>query len=137
MSEPNLTDPEDCQGALHPKAIEGLELFNQRKYWLAHEALEAAWRADPGPIRDLYRGILQVAVVYLHISRANYAGAIKVYQRSLKWMQPWPAVCRGIQVARIREDLEYVMEAVLSLGPERLHEFDPALLKPVLYTKEP
>jgi uncharacterized protein len=137
MTQPAAINSPECTGPLHPQAIEGLELFNQRKYWLAHEALEAAWRADPGPIRDLYRGILQVAVVYLHISRANYAGAIKVYQRSLKWMQPWPSICRGIQVARIREDLEYVMEAVLSLGPERLQEFDPALLKPVLYTKEP
>ncbi|HRQ33635.1 MAG TPA: DUF309 domain-containing protein, partial [Anaerolineales bacterium] len=57
---------------LHPSAIEGLRLFNNGKYFEAHEALETAWLEERGKIRDLYRGILQVGVAYLHITRGNY-----------------------------------------------------------------
>ncbi len=125
----------DCLDRLHPKAIEGLELFNEGKYWRAHEALEAAWREERGPIRELYRGILQAAVVYLHVSRFNYPGAVKVYSRCLRWLNPWPDNCRGVEVGRLRQDLEMVMKKVNALGPENLERFDISLLKPVIYVK--
>ena len=73
-----------CNAPLHPQAAEGLRLFNAGEYFEAHEALEDAWNAEPGKVRELYRGILQIAVVYLHITRGNYNGAVKVYARSLK-----------------------------------------------------
>jgi uncharacterized protein len=49
-----------CMGALPPLALRGLELFNQGEYFEAHEALELAWREETGPVRELYRGILQI-----------------------------------------------------------------------------
>jgi len=38
---------------------------------------EMAWRQETGPIRELYRGILQVSVAYYHLLHKNYAGARK------------------------------------------------------------
>ena len=134
MPQSSLIDPDDCQGPLHPKAIEGLELFNQGQYWKAHEALEAAWKDEPGRIRQLYQGILQAGVVYLHVSRANYPGAVKVNGRCHRWLDPWPDHCRGIEVGTLRRDLAAVMEQVRTLGPDHLDRFDRSLLKPVIYT---
>jgi predicted metal-dependent hydrolase len=130
LIQPGITD---CQGLLHPKAIHGMELFNQGRYFEAHEALEAAWRAESGPVRDLYRGILQVGVVYLHITQFNYPGALKVCQRCRKWLLPWPEICRGVEVGQLRQDLETVMAALQNLGPQHILEFDISLLKPVHY----
>jgi len=112
---------------------EGLRLFNDGKYFEAHEALETAWRAENGQIRDLYRGILQVAVCYLHISRRNYAGAMKLYDRSQKWLAPWPDVMLGIHVGQLRADFEAAGAELKRLGPEGIESFDPALLKPIVY----
>lgn len=123
----------DCSSPLHPNALLGLEHFNRGEYFEAHEELETAWRAEEGEIRDLYKGILQAGVTYLHIQRANYDGAIKVYKRSQKWLLKWPAVCRGVDVERLRQDLNVAIAEVRRLGPERLTEFDLALLKPVVY----
>lgn len=123
----------DCDGTLHPKAVEGLELFNAGRYFEAHESLEAAWREETRPIRELYRGILQAAVVYLQVTRRNYAGVMKVYHRCRRWLDPWPEHCRGVAVGALRRDLEAVIGAVQKLGPGRLSAFDPALLKPVVY----
>ncbi|HWQ84409.1 MAG TPA: DUF309 domain-containing protein, partial [Anaerolineales bacterium] len=64
-----------CQEPLHARARKGLELFNAGEYFEAHEELEAAWNADPGPGRALYQGVLQVAVAYLQIERGNPDGA--------------------------------------------------------------
>ena len=126
--------PSDCAGDIHPAAIKGMELFNAGEYWLAHEELEAAWKEEIDTVRELYRSILQTAVVYLHITRNNYRGAIKVYGRVQKWITPWPDVCRGIQIGQLRADLEIVIAEVKRLGPDRLAEFDRSLFKPVRWT---
>ncbi|HUG34175.1 MAG TPA: DUF309 domain-containing protein [Anaerolineales bacterium] len=121
----------DCSAPLHPQAAEGLRLFNAGKYFEAHEALEIAWLDERGRVRDLYRGILQVGVAYLHITRGNYDGAVKVYGRSLRWLKDWADVCRGIRVEELRRDAEKAINEVKRLGRERIGEFDGGLLKPV------
>ena len=134
MSDLSASENTDCQGPIHPKAVEGMELFNLGHYFEAHESLEAAWRDESGPVRDLYRAILQVGVVYLHITRRNYPGAIKVYQRCQKWLELWPETCRGVSVGQLRRDLETVISVLKELGPERIDRFDLALLRPVHYS---
>ena len=116
--------PNDCDSPLHPLARLGIARFNNGEYWLAHEALEDAWIAETASIRDLYRGILQTAVVYYHISQNNFVGALKVYQRSQKWLDKWPAICCGVDVDQLRTDLDAAIIEVRRLGAEDLAEFD-------------
>jgi predicted metal-dependent hydrolase len=129
-----MSDP--CNEPLHPRAAEGLRLFNAGEYFEAHEALEDAWNAEEGKVRDLYRGILQIAVVYLHITRRNYNGALKVYARSQKWIKDWPDGCKGIQVEKLRRDAKAVITEVQRLGMERMAEFDKSLLRPVEWDEQ-
>jgi rubrerythrin len=128
-----MTDSLDslCHASLHLQAAAGLRLFNAGHYFEAHEALEEAWIEEKGKVRDLYRGILQIAVVYLHITRRNYNGAVKVYDRSQKWLKDWPELCRGINVGKLRRDAEAVIHEVKRLGLEKISGFDRSLLKPI------
>jgi uncharacterized protein len=120
-----------CTGRLPDQVLAGITAFNAGDYFEAHELLEAAWMAEPGEIRDLYRGLLQVAVCYYHLTRHNYAGALKMYARSLKWLTKWQPGCRGVRVTELLRDAENAVQTVSGLGPEKVHPFNPALLKPV------
>ncbi len=120
-----------CGGKLHPKAEEGIRLFDAKDYWLAHEALEEAWLAEKGPARQLYKGILQAGVAYLHIQRGNFVGAMKMHKRSQVWLSPWPDVCRTVDVMQLKADLEKVIAEARRLGVENIDEFDQSLLKPI------
>ena len=122
--------------SLHPKAVEGMKLFNEKRFFEAHEELETAWRAEKNKIRDLYRGILQVAVFYLHITRGNYAGALKVYERSMKWLKMFPAEYGGVQVEKLRGDAAHVALMLQALGADRIHEFDSVLFQPVVWSEK-
>jgi uncharacterized protein len=117
----------DCDAPLHPEVLHGIELFNAGEYFEAHEALETAWRDEPGPIRGLYQGILQVAVTYLHIQRGNYGGATKVAARCKPKLNQYPDTCRGVDIASLRSNLDSVMGVLIRLGPERIHAFDAGL----------
>lgn len=126
----------ECMGALHPQAVEGMKLFNEGKFFEAHEELETAWKHETSTVRELYRGILQIAVTYLHITRGNYDGAVKVYGRSLKWLKDWPDVCRGIQVKRFRDEANLVMIELEGLGKENIGRFDISLFKPIHWSEK-
>ncbi len=122
-----------CEGDLPTLVLSGLEMFNRGDYFAAHELLEEAWRGEPGPVRELYRGILQVAVAYYHLLRGNYTGASKMFLRSRTWLDPFPARCRGIDLDGFRQDYDLVEKYLLRLGPDRIRHFDRSLLKPVQF----
>ncbi len=122
-----------CLSPLPPAAIRGLEHFNAGEYFEAHEFLEAAWRAERGAVRELYRGVLQVAVGYYHIQRGNLVGARKMFKRSRAWLAPFPAVCCGINLQRLRQDMDEVESELLRLGQERIQYFDRSFFHPVEY----
>jgi predicted metal-dependent hydrolase len=123
-----------CEGKLPRMAVYGLELFNRGEYFEAHEALETAWREETGQVRELYRGILQVAVGYFHIQRGNYRGAMKMFFRARNWLSPFPDQCRGIQLGSLRQEAQAVEDALQRLGPGRIQHFDQSLFKPVRYS---
>ncbi|HVN56379.1 MAG TPA: DUF309 domain-containing protein [Anaerolineaceae bacterium] len=128
----NQVDPhksEDCAGTLPELALKGIQLFNQARYFEAHEELELAWRQETGPIRELYRGILQVAVAYLHVRNGNLVGAKKMMLRSKRWLAPFPEICQGVRIGQLRRDAAAVEQLLYSgISKENLRSL---VLKPV------
>lgn len=123
-----------CQGSLPELAVRGLELFNEGEYFEAHEALELAWRAERGTVREMYRGVLQIAVAYHHILRGNYPGAVKMFLRARGWLSPFPDLCQGIDLVTLRADAAVVEAALHNAGPEGIKQLDRSMMKPVRYT---
>ena len=131
MSAPD--QPSSCSCQIHPQARKGILLFNQGKFFEAHEALEDAWKDVELETRDMYRGILQIAVTYVHITRGNYRGATKVYTRSQKWLAKWPDVCQGVNLKQMQSNARWVMDEIERLGPEHIADFDRSLFQPIQY----
>ena len=122
-----------CSQPLSSEALRGLEEFNRGAYFEAHESLETAWMAEDSPGRELYQAVLQVAVAYLQIERGNYNGAAKMFLRMRQWIDPLPDACRGIDIARLRAEAQAVYQALITLGPEHIADFDRSLLRPISY----
>jgi len=65
------------------KMKEGLQLFNQQKYWECHEALEEIWLEDRNdPIRNVYWAVIQVAAACIHYRDDNLVGAQGMIKKS-------------------------------------------------------
>ena len=125
-----------CAKPLPPLVVRGLELFNAGEYFEAHELLELAWRAERAPVRELYRGILQVGVAYHHIRNGNYRGAVKTIARARRWLAPFPVRCQGIEVAAFRQSAARAEQELLRLGADGLAGWNSAWMQPVHYTQE-
>lgn len=121
----------ECQEALPPLAVQGVEQFNAGQYYRQHDLFEALWVETEGPVRDLYRAILQVGVAYYQIERGNYHGALKMLLRSVQWLLILPDVCQGVDVRQLREDSFRVRAELEAMSPAEIGQFDRSLLKPV------
>jgi uncharacterized protein len=124
---------DQCNEPLPAPVLKGLHEFNSGEYYEAHETLEGVWMHESGPVREVYRAVLQIGIAYYQITRGNYQGARKMFLRSLQWFANLPDQCQGIDVAKLREDAAAAREHLELLGPIRINEFDRTLLKPVSY----
>jgi uncharacterized protein len=103
----------DCNSTPPALVATGIALFNQGKYFEAHEALENAWRAERSAIRCLYQGILQIGVGFYHLQRGNRIGAEHLLLRGLSALAPFPSSCMGINLEALRSDAAQVYGLVL------------------------
>lgn len=121
---------------LPPQALVGLRLFNERRFFEAHEELELAWRAEPAPARNLYHGILQLGLAWYQVSRRNYRGAVSMLDRAEFWLAALPAACQGLEVEPIRAQVRKLRSEVENLGPSRMGQVNPNLFSPIPIPKE-
>lgn len=123
----------DAVGRIHPDAQKGIEAFNRGDYFQAHEDLETAWRDETSPVRDVYRGILQIGLAYYHILRGNYRGAVKMLRRQKPWLAPFPDQYRGIDLASLKQDAQRAENELLVVGETHISAFNRSLMKPVRF----
>jgi uncharacterized protein len=108
--------------------MEGIEQFNRGEFFEQHETLEELWMEEPDDVRYLYQGILQVGVGFYHMERGNYHGAVSKLRAGaerLRWFAP---ACQGVQLQGFLAEVDRCLESLLALGPERVSEFDRALI---------
>lgn len=80
----------------------GIARWDEQRYFEAHELLEHAWKLGPETDRDLWKGVIQVAVAGVHLQRGNRIGARRLLDRALDRLAGQPGVHRGIDVGELR-----------------------------------
>jgi hypothetical protein len=101
----------------------GVEHFNAGRYFEAHEAWEEIWRSTTPEPRDLWRGLIQVAVgLYHHVARGNPAPAHRVLARGLRRVAAYPQGIEGLDLEGLRAGArawEAWLERAEGAPPER------------------
>src|SRR5579859_7076442 len=125
---PDLYDPARCAEPPGPQLLLGIEQFNRQEFFACHETLEAAWNAEPAPVRTLYKGILQVGVGCYHLLRHNYRGAVLKLRTGADYLEPFAPRCMGVEVGPLIAEARRLHDALVALGPERFDAVDLAML---------
>ena len=124
-----------CSDPPPPELLLGIEQFNQREYFECHETLEALWNHEPGTVRVLAKGILQVGVGCYHLLRGNHRGALLKLVSGADYLEPFAPRCRRVEVAQLIADARRLHAEVVALGPERIGEIDRSLL-PIIHVSD-
>jgi hypothetical protein len=82
----------------------GIEHFNTRRFFEAHEVWEEIWLCSPEPEKTFLQGIIQIAAAFHHHSRGNARGTRSLLEAGLRRVERFPDGHRGIDLASLRAD---------------------------------
>lgn len=107
---------------------EGIELFNERRFFEAHEVIEHEWHAEKAAIRRLYQGILQIGVGFYHALNGNHKGAVLLLTGGLEKTSGFTPHALGVRTGKLVAEAQVCLRAIETLGPDRIAEFDAATI---------
>ena len=80
------------------RIAEGLALVRDGRGFDAHELFEELWRAAPPSERDLYQGLVHVAVATYQDGRGNAVGRTRQLEKALRRLTPYAPAYAGIEI---------------------------------------
>ena len=110
--------------------LNALNLFNNQKWYEAHDAFEDIWNTLDGDERQVIQGILQVSVSQFHLSKGNLNGATILLGEGLGRIKNRTNINLGIDLQTFCKCLEDLLRKLQYR--EELNEND----KPYLVLKE-
>jgi uncharacterized protein len=108
---------------LDPRFQEGVDAFNRRDFYAAHDAWESLWLERFGEEKDFLQGLILCAVALHHYGRGNLDGARSRFRLALARLEPYPAAYGGIDLQNFIRRMNGVMHRALS--EERPPALDP------------
>ena len=109
----------------------GIRLFEEGRYFPAHEAWETVWKQARGTDdAEFFKGLSQLGAGYVHLLRGNRHGAMTLMRRAASRIGQYPDGHRGIATTAVTErtlaDADAVERGELEIG-ERAAFSPPAL----------
>ena len=101
---------------------QGIELFNEGRFFECHEAWEEIWKRSDGAEKLFYQGLIQAAVAILHAQRGNLEGARSLYEKASAKLDPIPPEHMGLAIGELREELSRFIEVVIEANGSPLPE---------------
>jgi len=80
------------------RIAEGLALVRGGRAFEAHELFEELWRAASPGERDLYQGLVHVAVATYQDGRGNAVGRRRQLEKALRRLGPYAPLYDGVDV---------------------------------------
>jgi uncharacterized protein len=125
--------PEDFRDLRH-----GATLFNNGRYWHAHEAWESVWirhRATSGG--TFCKGLIQLAAAHHQRMRGRFAGMMTHFDRAHTKLAPFAPSYLGLDVRKIVDAIATARAEANRLGKDCLPEFDAAGIPPIRFPEDP
>ena len=124
----------------------GLEEFNRGEYFACHETLEALWIPEKRSVREIYQGVLQIAVGCYHLTaRANWVGAVNKLEAGARRLEragltvsseeggEAPYGLYGVNWKQLVASADRLQSYLRKLGRENVALFDRSLLPVAQY----
>ena len=102
--------------------VDGIALFNEKKFYDAHEAWEELWSEYRSKDDLFIQGLIQLSVAFFHITNLNLKGSSNLFKKCLPKLKKFPINHRNINVSEIIICAENSEKKVNSI--KKVDEFD-------------
>lgn len=111
-------EPEEAVGSVDEALEHAIGLFDERRFFEAHEFLEFIWKSEDvdESDRNFWKGVTQVAVGCCHTQRGNDDGAVTLLERAIRYVSPYPPHHRGVATDELVAAARNVAQQVRGAG---------------------
>ena len=109
----------------------GVEQFNSRHFFEAHETWEEIWLASPEPEKTFLQGIIQIAAAFHHYTRGNTQGARTLLEAGLRRLERFPDLHNELALEALREAARNWADSLT-----RGHDLGPAQVPRIAYARD-
>ena len=89
--------------------MRAVELFNDERYWEAHEALEYVWKNATGTEKEILNGIILVAAAFVHDEKDEQDICISILHRARKKLDQTSGKYYGIDTSRVADMISEII----------------------------
>ncbi len=88
---------------------EGIDLFNQERFWEAHELLEEIWHPATGVERDIIQGLILTAAALVHYQKNENDVCVSILGRAKDKLGTLDHF-KGLEISRLRANIEQILK---------------------------
>ena len=88
---------------------EGIDLFNQERFWEAHEVLEEIWHPATGVDRDTIQGLILTAAALVHYQKDEKSVCVSVLGRAKEKLGTLDQF-KGLDIRSLRVSIEQILK---------------------------
>lgn len=94
---------------------EGIDLFNRRYFFEAHDVWEEIWQKERGPSRDFFKGLIHLAGGFHHYTNGNWRGSAALLASGIGYLKPYMPGQMRIDLAVILPQVEERLSRIIRL----------------------
>ena len=113
--------------------LEGVDLFNRKSFYDAHESWENLWTEYNLDDALLIQGLIQLSVAYFHITNLNLKGSKNLFNKCIPKLEKYRENLRGIDINEIINTAELALDNINSI--ENTNDFNWALVPHIRISK--
>lgn len=91
--------------------LDYFRLFQEEKFFEAHEVLEGLWRQTQGEEREFYHGLIQLAAALVHFQKGNLKGAEELFRTASRYLKPYPPDYQGVRISKVLQAFREFLKA--------------------------
>jgi hypothetical protein len=88
---------------------EGVDLFNQERFWEAHEVLEEIWHPAAGADRDTIQGLILTAAALVHYQKNENTVCVSILGRAREKLGA-RGHFKSVDIGRLRAGIEQILK---------------------------
>jgi uncharacterized protein len=110
----------------------GIDLFNSRKFFEAHEEWEDAWRVEKGDPAYFLHGLIQVAAGFVKLQRGEPRGAAGLLRKGAAKLERFLPGRHGVDLTGLLASVEGWIEVTEGMARAGTTGYDPSSLPRLL-----
>jgi uncharacterized protein len=88
---------------------EGIELFNQERFWESHEVLEDIWHPATGVEREIIQGLILTAAALVHYQKNENDVCLSILGRAVKKLGAHDTF-NGLDIKRLKAGINRILK---------------------------